>query len=88
MSCPVNTVAMGQAGWLNKSIVAQNRPAASRPAANGREAVQVAATKQRAAADRAMMVRSENGYQSQPGLARLGTVGRVSALRQLRPCEA
>ena len=49
MSCSVNTVAMGQAGWLNKSTVAQNRPAASRPAASGNDAVHVAPTKQAAA---------------------------------------
>ncbi len=49
--------ATGQAGWLNTSNVAQIRPAASRPAANGKEAVHVAPIKQRAATDRVMMVR-------------------------------
>ena len=81
-------VAMGQAGLFNKSIVAENRPAASRPTANGREAVHVAPIKQVTATDRAMMVRSENDSQSQPGLVRLGEAGTVSALRQLRPPEA
>ena len=81
-------VAMGQAGWLNKSSVAHSRPAASRPAASGSDAVHVAPIKQNAATDRAMMVRSENDSQSQPGLVRLGAAGTVSALRQLTPCEA
>ena len=72
---------------MNRSIVAENRPAASRPAASGSDAVHVAPIKQNAATDRAMMVRSENGYQSQPGLARLGAAGRVSACDSLRPCE-
>ena len=73
---------------MNKSTVAHIRPAASRPAASGNDAVQVAPIKQNAATDRAMMVRNENGYQSQPGLARLDAAGRVLACDSLRPYEA
>jgi hypothetical protein len=55
---------MVRLGLFYLSSVAQIKPAATRAAANGSEAVQVAPTKQKAAAVRIMTVRGENDYQS------------------------
>jgi hypothetical protein len=48
---------MGQAGVSDLLIVAQNKPATRKPAANGSEAVDVAATNRQAARMRGMAVR-------------------------------
>ena len=55
---------MGQAGLVDLSTVAQIRPATTRPAARGSDAVQVAPISRRADRVRVMMLRGDNDSQS------------------------